>query len=128
MDYIKQLKTRFNHDEFCVIFSVLCLSLPYYLCGPLLVMELLYLLYTKKLISAFKNTPKSKYLLLFIILISIISIIHQNWLGLFCSGVLLCIAALLVFYYQTITKDLFEFIIDLLIVCSVLWAIYGLYE
>lgn len=128
MAYIETLKKRFTKDEFLVIFAVLCLSLPYYINVPLLLIEVLYLLYTKKIISAFKNTPKSKYLLLFILLSTMVSIFYQNWIGVGCCAGILLISCLLVFYRQTITKDLFEFILDIIIVCSILWAIYGFYE
>lgn len=128
MNYLKSLKQRFNKDEFLVIFIILSLLLPAYICIPILLIETIYLLYTKRLISAFKNTDKVKYLIIFSILSLVVSLIYQNWIGVACTLFIMIAISLTLYYRQIITKDLFEFILDLVIAMSILWAIYGFYE
>lgn len=128
MKLINSLKERFTKEQLMIIVTALSLSTPFYLCVPILLLETLYLLYTKKIINAFKNTPKTKYLIIFMLLTLAVSLIYQNWIGVGCVVLIFIFISLMLYYRQYINKDTFEFIVDLLIVLSVLWAIYGLYE
>ena len=68
MKFINSLKERFTKEQLMIIATALSLSTPFYICVPFLLLETLYLLYTKKIINAFKSTPKSKYLIIFMLL------------------------------------------------------------
>lgn len=128
MNYLHSLKQRFNKDECIVIFTVLALLLPVYINVPLYLIEVIYLFYTKKALNAFKSVPLSKYLLIFSTLILCVSLLYQNWYGVGASLLIFIMIVLTLFYRNVITKDLFEFILDLLIIMSILWAIYGFIE
>ena len=63
MQFIHSLKKHFSKEQLMIILTALSLSTPFYICVPFLLLETLYLLYTKKIINVFKTTPKSKYLI-----------------------------------------------------------------
>ncbi|WP_294577981.1 O-antigen ligase [uncultured Thomasclavelia sp.] len=128
MQLINSLKNRFSQEQLLIIISALSLSTPFYICVPILLIETIYLLYTKKIIYAYKNSPKSKYLLIFMTISLIVSLFYQNWIGVGCLALIFIAVSLMLFYRQHINQEVFELILDLLIALSVLWALYGLYE
>ena len=128
MQYLDSLKNRFSKEQLLLIAIAFSLSTPFYICVPFLLVVTIYLLYTKKIINAYKTTPKSKYLLIFMAISLIVSLIYQNWIGVGCLALIFIAVSLMLYYRQYINQDTFEFILDLLIALSVLWAIYGLYE
>lgn len=48
MKFINSLKERFTKEQLMIIATALSLSTPFYICVPFLLLETLYLLYTKK--------------------------------------------------------------------------------
>ena len=128
MKFINSLKERFTKEQLMIIATALSLSTPFYICVPFLLLETLYLLYTKKIINAFKTTPKSKYLIIFMILTLVISLIYRNWIGVGCVVLIFIFISLMLYYRKYINEEVFELILDMLIALSILWAIYGLYE
>lgn len=128
MKYLHSLQKRFTKDESIVIFTILALLLPVYICVPIYLIETIYLFYTKKAIKAFKSVPMSKYLLIFTALSLLVSLFYQNWYGVGATVLIFIMIVITLYYRDIVTKDLFEFILDLLIIMSVLWAIYGFIE
>lgn len=128
MNLINRLKAKYSPDMLLILAVIVSMFFPFYICGPLLLIEFLYLLYTKKAIYAFQNTPKIIYLLIFLGLSALVSLIYQNWVGLLTVAGLFAAATLMVYYRQHITPELFELILDLFIIFSVFWALYGLFE
>ncbi len=128
MQFIHSLKKHFSKEQLMIILTALSLSTPFYICVPFLLLETLYLLYTKKIINAFKSTPKSKYLISFMILTLVISLIYRNWIGVGCVVLIFIFISLMLYYRKYINEEVFELILDMLIALSILWAIYGLYE
>ena len=128
MQFIHSLKERFSKEQLIIIATAFSLSTPFYICVPFLLLETLYLLYTKKIINVFKSTPKSKYLIIFMLLTLVISLIYQNWIGVGCVILIFIFISLMLYYREYVNEEVFEFILDMLIALSVLWAIYGLYE
>ncbi|WP_278627878.1 O-antigen ligase family protein [Thomasclavelia cocleata] len=128
MQFIHSLKKHFSKEQLMIILTALSLSTPFYICVPFLLLETLYLLYTKKIINAFKTTPKSKYLIIFMILTLVISLIYRNWIGAGCVVLIFIFISLMLYYRKYINEEVFELILDMLIALSILWAIYGLYE
>ena len=128
MQFIHSLKKHFSKEQLMIILTALSLSTPFYICVPFLLLETLYLLYTKKIINAFKSTPKSKYLIIFMILTLVISLIYRNWIGAGCVVLIFIFVSLMLYYRKYINEEVFELILDMLIALSILWAIYGLYE
>lgn len=128
MNYLYKLKEKYNFDQLMIILTCLSLTFPFYICGPILLIQFIYLLYTKKAQDAFKNTPKVKYLFIFLGISAFVSLIYQNWIGFATVAGLFLAFTLMVYYREHITPEIFELILDMLIAFSILWAIYGLYE
>jgi hypothetical protein len=122
------LKNRFTKEERLIIYCIISLFLPCYICAIFLLLIVCYLIYTKQLQQCFHNIKGSKYLLLFSLLSLITSLIHKNYLGALLTLVIPVIFAIIVFYMNYIHKNLFELILDILIFMSILAAIYGLIE
>ena len=123
MQFIHSLKKHFSKEQLMIILTALSLSTPFYICVPFLLLETLYLLYTKKIINAFKTTPKSKYLIIFMILTLVISLIYRNWIGAGCVVLIFIFVSLMLYYRKYINEEVFELILDMLIALSILWAI-----
>lgn len=123
MGYLKQ----FNKEQKIIISTILSLLLPYYLTAIYFFIISIYIIknYNQQLLQ---SKPYSKYLTFFILFISIISILFQNWLGLFVSIILASIFIITLFYYCYTTKKLFEIILDILIFISIIWFIISIYQ
>lgn len=78
--------------------------------------------------AAYRQIPKSRYILYFCILSAVVSLFYQNYPGIVCSIGLAVVLSFVVYYRVHITSELFEFITQLIIVLSVLAALYGLIE
>ena len=113
MKFINSLKERFTKEHLMIIATALSLSNPFYICVPFLLLETLYLLYTKKIINAFKSTPKSKYLIIFMLLTLAISLIYLNWIGVGCVALTFIFVSLMLYYRQYIKEDTFELILEM---------------
>ena len=72
MTYLNNLKERFTFDQLLLIFTCFSFTFPFYILGPILVIECIFLFVSKKAINTLKETPKIKFLYLFV-LISIFS-------------------------------------------------------
>lgn len=128
MNYLKDLKEQFTFDQLLLIFTCFSFTFPFYILGPILLIEFIYLLVSKKAIIALKQTPQIKFLYLFVLISLSISIIHKNILGALATLGIFIVIILMIYYRKHINQSTFEFIIDMLIVLSILWAIYGIYE
>ncbi|MFV0394801.1 MAG: O-antigen ligase family protein [Coprobacillaceae bacterium] len=128
MQYIQTLRQKLTKEEWLVMIPFLSFSMPAYICVPILLIETIYLLYTKKIQTAYKNIKESKYLMIFCTFSLVISLFFQNLFGIGCSLFMFVACALLLYYRDHITKDLFSLALEILIFCSILWAIYACYE
>ncbi len=128
MNIIASIKSRWTFDQRIILFNILLLLLPYYISAYIYIIEIIYLVFSKKAITGFKNTPNSKYLLFTLGLALGVSVLYQNWIGVAISFFVLCFFIFMFHYRMHITKDLFEYILDMLIVMSIAWAIYGFIE
>lgn len=128
MRYIDNLKQHFSIDQLLLIFTCFSFTFPFYILVPILFIEFIYLLYSKKAIEVLKSTPSMKYLYLFILLAISTSLFHKNLLGVLASIGLFIAIIFMVYFRKNVNVSTFEFILDMLIVLSILWAIYGIYE
>lgn len=128
MSVFHQLKEKYSRDQLLIILIFVSMFFPFYICCPILIIEFIYLLYTKKAVSAFQNTPKVIFIFIFLGISALVSLIYQNWVGVGTVAALFVAATFMIYYRQHITVDIFELVLDMLIVFSVFWAIYGLYE
>ena len=68
MNYLKDLKEQFTFDQLLLIFTCFSFTFPFYILGPILLIEFIYLLVSKKAIIALKQTPQIKFLYLFVLI------------------------------------------------------------
>ena len=115
MNYLKDLKEQFTFDQLLLIFTCFSFTFPFYILGPILLIEFIYLLVSKKAIIALKQTPQIKFLYLFVLISLSISIIHKNILGALATLGIFIVIILMVYYRKHINQSTFEFIIDMLI-------------
>ena len=71
------LKEQFTFDQLLLIFTCFSFTFPFYILGPILLIEFIYLLVSKKAIIALKQTPQIKFLYLFVLISLSISFIHK---------------------------------------------------
>ena len=76
MNYLKNLKEQFTFDQLLLIFTCFSFTFPFYILGPILLIEFIYLLVSKKAIIV-KQTPQIKFLFCLFFHLFNISIIHK---------------------------------------------------
>lgn len=128
---IERIKTRFNNhsiEEKYILMIAASLLMPYPITAVAVVVWLVHIIkegYYKSLFKEFKN---SKYLVYFSIFILATSIVHLNYLGILISIGLFFVCVFVLYYRKFITKDCFEFIIDIVIVLGALNLLYCFFE
>ena len=106
MNYLKDLKEQITFDQLLLIFTCFSFTFPFYILGPILLIEFIYLLVSKKAIIALKQTPQIKFLYLFVLISLSISIIHKNILGALAT---LGIFIVIIFCFPLFLLSLFGF-------------------
>lgn len=125
---IDYLKKHFTHNQRYIIVAILSLFLPFYMCATVIIFLTVRLLLKGEIQEAYRNTPKSQFILYFSGLSLIVSLFYQNYYGAACSIGILAILSFVLYYRQHITPELFEFITNCIIVLSVFAAMYALIE
>jgi O-antigen ligase len=125
---INYLKEHFTHNQRYIIFAVLSMFLPFYICGAILIFLTIRLLLKGEIQQAYKNIPASYFILFFCGLSLIVSLVYQNYYGAICSIGIVFVLSFVLYYRMHITPELFEFITNILIVMSLFAALYGLIE
>lgn len=125
---IDYLKTHFTHHQRYIIVAVFSMFLPFYMCGGVLIFLTLRLLWKGEIQEAYRQIPKSRYILYFCILSAIVSLFYQNYYGFVCSIGMLVLFSFIVYYRVHISLRLFEYITNCLIVLSIFAALYALIE
>lgn len=125
---IDYLKEHFTHNQRYIIVAIFSMFLPFYMCGGVLIFLTLRLLWKGEIQEAYKETPASRYILIFSGLSLIVSLFYKNYLGALCSIAIVFILSFVLYYRKHITPELFEFISNVIIVMSLFSAFYGLIE
>ena len=125
---IDYLKEHFTHNQRYIIVAILSMFLPFYMCATVLIFLTIRLLLKGEIQDAYRKTAKSQYILYFCGLSFVVSLFYQNYYGAGCSLGILAILSFVLYYRQHITSELFEFIMNCIIVLSVFAALYGLIE
>ena len=93
---IDYLKEHFNHHQRYIVVAILSLFLPFYMCGAVLIFLTLRLLWKGEIQEAYRQIPKSRYIIYFCGLSLIVSLLYQNFYGAACSiGILAILSFLL---------------------------------
>ena len=125
---IQYLKTHFTHHQRYIIVAVFSMFLPFYMCGGILIFLTLRLLWKGEIQEAYRQIPKSRFIIYFSLLSAIVSLFYQNYYGFVCSIGILVILSFVLYYRIHIDSRLFEYITNCIIVLSIFAALYGLIE
>lgn len=125
---INYLKEHFTHQQRYIVVAVLALFLPFIWSSPIYALLVIRLLWTGEIQEAYQKTPHSHCVIYFCSLTFVVSLIYQNYIGAVVTLGILAFFSFAIYYRQHITEELFNFSTNLIIVFSILAAIYGLIE
>ena len=121
----------YTFEEYLVMFVCASIFLPFVGSIAAILFVISYLLYKRKLWSIIKSVPKAGYLLSFLGITTIVSLVYGNYLGALCGIGMLAIFIFILFYRTVINERLFEFIIDASCLASLFcfaWALMEYYS
>lgn len=119
---------EFNLDEKMILLATLFLFLPYQIASIGIACILVQALCRHKLVDALKQQTGALFFYSFVGLEFVVTILHANWNGFGNVWLFVLIGLYGVYYRKSVTKNCFEKMCDLIVVLSVLAAIYGLYQ
>ncbi|MEG0468425.1 O-antigen ligase family protein [Amedibacillus sp. YH-ame10] len=123
----QQLNT-FTFDEKLILLGVASLYCHFVITILVLVGIVGYLIKEKRLGSIIKEIPRSKFVIAFCIITTLVALFYGNYLGFGCGIGILALFMFIFFYRSVATKRLFEVMLDICCVLSILCAIYGFIE
>ena len=119
---------EFNLDEKMILLATLFLFLPYQIASIGIACILVQALCRYKLVDALKQQTGALFFYSFVGLEFVVTILHANWNGFGNVWLFVLIGLYGAYYRKSVTKNCFEKMCDLIVVLSVLAAIYGLYQ
>ena len=119
---------EFNLDEKMILLATLFLFLPYQIASIGIACILVQALCRHKLVDALKQQTGALFFYSFVGLELVVTILHANWNGFGNVWLFVLIGLYGAYYRKSVTKNCFEKMCDLIVVLSVLAAIYGLYQ
>ena len=119
---------EFNLDEKMILLATLFLFLPYQIASIGIACILVQALCRHKLVDALKQQTGALFFYSFVGLEFVVTILHANWNGFGNVWLFVLIGLYGAYYRKSVTKNCFEKMCDLIVVLSVLAAIYGLYQ
>lgn len=125
---LKEKINGFDQYEKLIIICILSLFLPFYMCIVVLLAVTVFLLFKGEMVKVYQQTKRSYLLIVFTLVSFITSLYYKNYIGALCTLAVWLIFSVILFYSKHITKNLFEFILDIIIFMSILCAVYGLVE
>lgn len=131
MHNIQCFKGRLHNlrkDDYIILTVVSSIFLPFYISAVTILGSLIYLVKEKKLLNLIKATPKAWFAVAFCLLTGVVALLNQNYLGAGCAIGILAIFLFMFYYRSIIHKELFELILDVCCILSVLCVVYALIE
>ena len=119
---------KWTLDEWLILLVSISIFLPYYITAATVLTVVCILVFQKRLPDLIRQVPKSKYILLFTALSALVSLFYRNWLGLACSVGILILCIYLFFFRTTITKSLFDLLIEIFLILSLCNMVYAWFE
>lgn len=119
---------EFNFDEKMILLATVFMFFPFQIASVGIGLILVQALFRHQLVDAIKNQTGALFFYIFVGLEFIVSIFHSNWIGLGNTWLFVLIGFYGAYYRKNISKRCFEVMCDLIILCSIFAAIYGLYQ
>lgn len=132
MGYIKSFiydfQNTYTEDDRFITLLFASLFLPYYISVIMIVGGMFFVLVRSDFLLSLKRIKGAKTLMLFGGYLLVISLLNQNWLGAVLSVGMLALFVDVIHYQRFIHKDLFEQILDIAIILSVVAVVYAIGE
>lgn len=118
----------YNRQQKVIILACLALFLPFYITCIIDLVLLIYCLIKKDLQKAYKSVDKAFWIFPFTALSVAVSLLYHNYIGVMCNLGILVIFSMVIFYQCYGDAQLFRRILKLIVLMSILCAIYGMME
>lgn len=132
MGYIKSFIYEFNNtytvDDRLITILFASIFLPWPITAVSIIGGVIYILIKSDFMETIRRIPFSKVLIVFSIYLLIVSLFNSNWLGALLSIAMFAMFVNVIHYRRYIHKDLFEQIIDIAIILSVVAIIVSIFE
>lgn len=126
--FFYDFKHVFTIDEKLIVLLAASIFLPFAVTTVMVVAIGFYVLVKSDFRSNIKSAHKSKVLLIFAVYLLVISMISGNWLGALLSVGIFFLFVVVIYYRKYIHKNLFEIMIDVMIVMSLICVVYAIGE
>lgn len=118
----------FNNDEKLILLGVASLYLHYTATIVILVGIVGYLFKKGRIKGIISEVPRTKFVMLFCAITTVVAMLYGNWLGAGC-GIGIMLLFLFIFYYRSVaTKRMFEVMLDICCALSLLCVVWGVIE
>lgn len=132
MGYIKSFIYEFQNtytvDDRLITILFASIFLPWPITALWIIIGTIYILNRSDFMETLKRVPFSKVLIVFSLYLLVISILNANWLGAALSVGMLAMFINVIHYRRYIHKDLFEQLLDIAIILSLLAVVVAIAE
>lgn len=127
MNFITRFQSL-NREQRALVLVSASLFLPMELTSLVLVLYVLYALFKRDLGSMIRLQPGAFFLYTFVGLELVVSLFYKNYIGAVNALGIGLVALYIAQYRQLVTKDVFLFCLDLMLILSLFSAVFGLIE
>jgi O-antigen ligase len=132
MNILKKIRRNFNTEytlnDKMLFFLGASIYLHFVVTIVMLLVVFIYLWATKQMKSLFQNSFSTRMSTLFTVYLLITSLFFHNWIGALASVGMFILFMCINFYHKNVSKILFEDILDIMILLSIVCVIYAIVE
>ena len=124
---IEDIKSLSLEDKL-ILFVAFALFLPMYASTICIASVTIYALFKKNLISSIKHQTGAKFLYAFCLLEIVVSLFYANSIGVINALGMLLIGAYVAYYRDHISSKVFDLMIEMILLLSLIITAFGLFE
>ncbi len=128
MSFLYEFKNTYTREDQLITVLFSSLFLPYPITALCFILGFIYIVCKKELLQVIRRVKGSEVIILFCIYLMIISLCYQNILSFLLSVGLLIVFICILHYRYFIHKQLFERILDIMLIFSLLSLICGIFQ
>lgn len=132
MGYIKsflyEFKNIYTVDDRLITIMFASIFLPWFVSAIAVIGGAIYVLTCSNFIETVKRIKASKILLAFVVYLFIVSLWYRNWIGLGITVGMFCMFVLVLHYRRYVHKEIFEQVVDIMIILSIVSVVYSVGE
>ena len=126
--FLYEFRNTYTVDDRLITILFASIFLPWEISVGVIVLGMLYILIKSNFMETLKRIPFAKVLMLFSLYLMVTSTLNSNWLGLGLSFGMAALFINVIHYRRYIHRDLFEQIIDIAILLSVIGVAVAVVE